>query len=85
MHDAMAFVLHRKEGALNTLTQRLALYDPAKRSREGFGEIVKNGTRTPLSEIEVGETFEVVDDRVKIRAVGIEKVEIRGEELGVRN
>ena len=85
LHDAMAFVLHQKEGALHTLTQRLALYDPAKRSRKGFGEIVKNGKRTPLSEIEAGETFEVVDDQVKLRAVGIEKVEIRGEELGVRN
>ena len=76
-HDAVSFVLRQKEGQVQSLSQRMVLYDPAKRSREGYGEIVQDGKRVSLAQIEVGEEFEVVSERVKMRAVGIEKLGIR--------
>jgi len=74
--DTITFLLRQKEGQIQNLSNRIELYDPAKRSREGYGEILQDGKRVALAQIEVGEEFEVVSERVKMRAVGVEKVNV---------
>jgi exodeoxyribonuclease VII large subunit len=52
---AMHFVLRRKQGEIEALSQRLLMLDPAKRTKEGFAEIVRDGKRVALESLHAGD------------------------------
>ena len=64
----MARLLQRKQGELDILTQRLAMLDPAKRTREGFAEIVRDGKRTGLSALNEGDRIMLSDGKCTVEA-----------------
>jgi exodeoxyribonuclease VII large subunit len=78
VHDqlvqAMAFVMQRKHADAQSLRERIALLDPAKRTKEGYAEIVRDGKRVALRDLAEGEVFELVDREIKMRVKGLEKV-----------
>jgi len=80
MDERIGMILRQKEALLNALAQTMTQYDPAKRSKEGFAEIVKDGKRVALGAIEVGDEFTVTDTRVKMRVKSLEKSGVRNEE-----
>ena len=65
--------LQQRESLLKNLQEQMKLQDPAKRSREGWGEVTVDGRRTPLAELEPGEEFRLSDARVSLRAKVLEK------------
>ncbi|WP_456394531.1 exodeoxyribonuclease VII large subunit [Nitratifractor sp.] len=65
--------LVRKEGALQGIEEKMRLWDPRKRSRQGWAELTVSGRRRPLESIEPGEEFALSDARVKVRARCLEK------------
>jgi exodeoxyribonuclease VII large subunit len=78
MDERIGMILRQQEASVVALGQTLIQYDPEKRSKEGFAEIVKEGKRVALETIEVGEEFMVTDTKVKMRVRSLEK-------LGMRN
>ena len=69
--------LQQRENLLGNLQEQLRLQDPAKRSREGWGEVTVNGRRTPLAELESGDEFRLSDARVSLRAKVLEKKRLK--------
>ncbi len=65
--------LQQRESLLKNLEEQMKLQDPAKRSREGWGEVTVDGRRTPLAALEPGEEFRLSDARVSLRARVLEK------------
>jgi exonuclease VII large subunit len=74
--QAIGFVLRQKQTHTDTLMQRITLLDPAKRTKEGFAEIVKEGKRVGLEKLNAGDVFDLVDWNVKMRVKGLEKVDL---------
>ncbi len=66
--------LSRREAALRGIEEKFALWDPRKRSREGWAEVTVGGRRLPLESIAEGEEFSLSDARVKVRARCLEKI-----------
>ncbi len=64
----MARLLQRKQGELDILTQRLAMIDPAKRTRKGFAEIVRDGKRTGLTSLRKGDRITLSDGKCMVEA-----------------
>ncbi len=73
LDSSVKFALYQKQTQLDTLAERLHLLDPAKRSKEGFAEIIKNGKRIGLQDIEVGDEFDVVSSEYAVSAKSIGK------------
>jgi exodeoxyribonuclease VII large subunit len=61
------------EERLRSLEEKLRLFDPRKRSREGWAEVTVDGKRRPLEALEPGDEFELSDARVKLRARCLQK------------
>jgi exodeoxyribonuclease VII large subunit len=74
--QAMEIALRQKQTHTNTLMERITLLDPAKRAKEGFAEIVREGKRIGLEDIEIGEEFDLVNRETKMRVKSIEKKRI---------
>jgi len=75
--DRMGMILRQREASVDALLQTMIQYNPAKRSKEGFAEVVKDGKRIALETIEVGDEFMVTDTKVTVRVRSLEKLEIR--------
>jgi exodeoxyribonuclease VII large subunit len=59
--QAIGFVLRQKQTHTDTLMQRITLLDPAKRTKEGFAEIVQDGKRVALKSIKQGDLLSLSD------------------------
>ncbi len=73
LSNSVKFALHQKQTQLDTLTERLHLLDPAKRTKEGFAEIIKDGKRIGLQDIDVGDEFDVVSSDYVVLVKSLEK------------
>jgi exonuclease VII large subunit len=61
LEQAVGFVLRQKQTRTDTLMQRITLLDPAKRTKEGFAEIVQDGKRVALKSIKQGDLLSLSD------------------------
>ncbi len=74
-------VLHHHQERLDLLAYQLSLQTPDTRTRAGFGELVYDGVRTPLSHLNVGDTFEIVSPPIKMRVKALDKIEISSPQV----
>jgi exodeoxyribonuclease VII large subunit len=65
---AMHFALRRKQGEVETLSQRIAMLDPAKRTREGYVEILQNGRRIALESLGTGDRLSLSNGTCTLEA-----------------
>jgi len=73
LDGSMGLVLRRASGETEGILRRFALVDPRQQARGAWAQINKNGKKVLLDEIEEGEVFNLVNDRVKIRAKALKK------------
>jgi exodeoxyribonuclease VII large subunit len=66
-------ILNKKEKEVNLLKNAFESLNPKKREKEGFGEIVKNGRRIPLSKIEIDDIFFIENTTVSVKVKALDK------------
>jgi len=72
LDNAFLSVLNKKSNQLKALEDAFKALNPQNREKEGFGEIVKNGKRVSLEEINVGDVFDIVNTKVKIKSKALD-------------
>jgi exodeoxyribonuclease VII large subunit len=72
-----AQILNLKESILKSFQNSYVLKEPTKESREGFAQIVKNGKKTPLEEVNDGDEFELQTPKTKLIAKALKKAAIQ--------
>ena len=70
--EAIALQLHRHQSQLDALTQRLHLLNPAKRTREGYAEIIRHGKRTSLRDLRASERITLSDGICSLKVKTLE-------------
>jgi len=68
LSQQMAFTLQKNFQAIEHLNKQLKLYDPALKSKEGWGEVLINGRRKALKNLKKDDVFVVQDVEVSIEA-----------------
>ena len=71
--DTIDFVLRNKAGSLGNVFSRFELSDPSKQSREAWAQLNREGKKVSLDDIECGDIFDLVNDRMKVRVKALEK------------
>jgi len=69
----MQTILHAKAQDLKQLQTAFLSQDPKLKNKKGFAQVSKEGKLIELEGLEVGETFEVMSDKVKLKAEVREK------------
>ncbi len=64
-----AQILREKERLLNHLKESFERSDPAKKSKRGFAQLLKEGKIVPLESLEVGERFRCVSAKAYVDAI----------------
>jgi exodeoxyribonuclease VII large subunit len=80
--NVTADIINSKSSLLNSLLKAYELADPKRKEKEGFGEIIKNGKRTSLKDIEIDDIFYIENTTTSVKAKALEK---REQECFVRN
>jgi len=57
-----------KQKELDSLKNAFELANPKNREKEGFAQIVKNGRKTPLEELKIGDLFNLENTSTKVEA-----------------
>ena len=71
--DTMDFVLRNKARSLGNVLSRFELSDPSKQSREAWAQLNREGKKVSLDDIECGDIFDLVNDRMKVKVKALEK------------
>jgi len=66
LKENMEYALHVKAGSLASLEQKMRLYDPKLKQKEGWAEVILNGKRVDLSKIKKDSNFVLMDTKVKL-------------------
>jgi exodeoxyribonuclease VII large subunit len=66
-------ILSSKEKELFNLKTAFDTFDPRKREKRGFAEIIKEGKRADLDELDVGDVFNAQNSEISISAKVLEK------------
>ena len=69
-------VIREKEDRVKTLFNTFEMNNPSKKVKEGWGEVVKDSRRVPLSAISVGEEFDINDGKTIVRAKAVDKISV---------
>jgi exodeoxyribonuclease VII large subunit len=71
----MQTILSQKQNRLNSLKENLLANDPKNRIVSGFAQISKNGKVTSLEELQIDESFDLMNDRLKVtsKVIGIKE------------
>ena len=71
----MQTILSQKQNRLNSLKENLLSSDPKKRVVSGFAQISKDGKVTSLEELHVDESFDLMNERLKVtsKVIGIKE------------
>jgi exodeoxyribonuclease VII large subunit len=64
----MQTLLQRKEAQLKQLVNAFSLQDPKLKNKKGFAQISKNGKLISLEELKVSDAFELMTDKVSVKA-----------------
>lgn len=69
----MEYALQVKVQNIASLEQKIKLYDPKLKQKEGWAEVVKKGQRVGLSSIKKDEKFTLNDTKIKLEVVCLNK------------
>ena len=78
LDDTMRLILRKASQELESTHSRFSLANPQKQSREAWAQVNRGGRKIALDEIETGEVFDLVTDRIKAHVKMLEKKVIRG-------
>ena len=73
LKENFEYALKIKTQSLNSLEQKMKLYDPKLKQKEGWAEVISNGKRIALSEIKKDDKFSIMDTTVKLEVVCLDK------------
>jgi exodeoxyribonuclease VII large subunit len=73
LKDNFEYALQVKTQTLKSLEQKMRLYDPKLKQKEGWGEILVNGKRVELSTINEDDRFVISDTKIKLEVACIKK------------
>jgi exodeoxyribonuclease VII large subunit len=76
LKDNIDYALQLKAQNLNSLEQKMKLYDPKLKQKEGWAEVVLDGKRVELKKIEKDDSFMLMDTNVKLEVKCINKEKI---------
>ncbi len=76
LRENFEYALQVKTQSLNSLEQKMKLYNPKLKQKEGWAEVVVNGKRVELSQIKKDDNFVVMDTKVKLEVKCIIKEKI---------
>jgi len=77
LKDNFEYALHVKRENLKSLEQKMRLYDPKLKQKEGWGEVLFDGKRVDLSSININDTFIISDTKTKLEVACIKKEKIQ--------
>jgi len=73
MHQGMQLIVQGKERELHGYINRLVSFNPKQQMREAWAQINQNGTKICLEDIAIGEEFDLVSERMKMRVKSLKK------------
>ena len=73
LRENFEYALQVKTQSLSSLEQKMKLYDPKLKQKEGWAEVVLDGKRVALSEIQEDDRFSLADTTVKLEVVCLNK------------
>ena len=73
LQENFEYALKVRTQSLNSLEQKMKLYDPKLKQKDGWAEVVLNGKRVPLKNIEKDDRFILTDTTVKLEVVCLNK------------
>jgi len=73
LKESFEYALQVKMHTLNAIEEKIKLYDPKLKAKEGWAEVVVNGERKPLSSIKKEEHFVLVDLETKLEVLCLKK------------
>jgi hypothetical protein len=73
LKENLDYALQVKEQNLASLEQKMKLYDPKLKQKEGWAEVVFEGKRVTLENINIGDHFTVMDTKIKLEVACIQK------------
>ena len=76
LKEKMDYALQVKEGNLSSLEQKMKLYDPKLKQKEGWAEVIFDGKRVELSKIKKDDNFVIMDTKVKLEVKCIIKEKV---------
>jgi len=76
LRENFEYALQVKTQTLNSLEQKMRLYDPKLKQKDGWAEVVLNEKKVALSEIKESDRFSLVDMTVKLEVVCVSKESI---------
>jgi exodeoxyribonuclease VII large subunit len=76
LKENFEYALQVKTQTLVSLEQKMKLYDPKLKQKEGWGEVIFDGKRVDLSAIKLKDTFVITDTKTKLIVACIDKEKI---------
>jgi len=73
LEDNINFLIHKKNQNFISLEEKLTLYNPKEKQKEGWAEVIKDNKRVKLSDIQKGDRFFLVDINTKLEVECLEK------------
>jgi len=61
---------------LNALEEKIKLYDPKAKQKEGWAEVLMEGKRVDLASIKKEDKFIITDTKTKLKVLCLEKEEL---------
>jgi exodeoxyribonuclease VII large subunit len=77
LKDNFEYALQVKTQNLNSLEQKMRLYDPKLKQKEGWAEVLVEGKRVDLSTIHKEDRFVISDTKTKLEVACIQKEKIQ--------
>jgi len=76
LKEKLAYALQLRMSQVKALEEKIKLYNPKEKQKEGWGEVVLAGKRVDLSSISIDDKFVITDTKTKLEVLCINKKEI---------
>ncbi|CAA6807901.1 MAG: Exodeoxyribonuclease VII large subunit (EC [uncultured Sulfurovum sp.] len=76
LKEKLDYALKLKSTELKTLEEKLRLYNPKKKQKEGWAEVVMAGKRVDLASVQKDDKFMITDTQTKLEVLCLNKKEI---------
>ena len=76
IHDAIKYSFVAKDRELLNIQNRLEISNPKKQLKHSWAQINKDGKKIALDEIEIGDEFDITNEKIRMRVKGLSRVSI---------
>jgi exonuclease VII large subunit len=76
LKEKLAYALQLRTTQLKALEEKMKLYDPKEKQKEGWAEVVMAGKRVDLASIKKDDKFIITDTKTKLEVLCIQKEKI---------